>query len=119
MAEAILTLSDRVTAEAPRDPLPAYPLALCYSGGAVALQGTVCVGADATNQVVLEDRFVSRFHSRLHSHGGRWLLEDLGSTNGTWLDGTRIAQAEIGAGSRIRAGAQELRHVSTAAPPLR
>ena len=109
MAEAILTLSDRVTAEAPRDAVPAHPLALHFAGGTLPLQGTLCVGADATNQVVLDDRFVSRFHCRLQSLGGRWVLEDLRSTNGTWLDGARVAQAEIGAGSRIRAGSQELR----------
>jgi len=109
MAEAILTLSDRVTAEAPRDAVPAHPLALHFPGGTLPLQGTLCVGADVTNQVVLDDRFVSRFHCRLHSLGGRWVLEDLRSTNGTWLDGARIAQAEFGAGSRIRAGSQELR----------
>jgi DNA-binding NtrC family response regulator len=117
MAEAVLTLCDRVTAEAPRDPLPAHPLALHFAGGVIALQGTLCVGADATNQVVLDDRFVSRFHCRLHSQGGRWLLEDLGSTNGTWLDGARIAQAEIAAGARIRAGSQELRIESGAPNP--
>jgi DNA-binding NtrC family response regulator len=118
MAEAILALSDRVTAEAPLDGAPPHALALHFPGGVVALQGTLSVGADATNQVVLEDRYVSRFHCRLHAHGGRWLLEDLRSTNGTYLDGARIAQAQVSAGARIRAGTQELRieHASPRAP---
>jgi DNA-binding NtrC family response regulator len=115
MAEAVLALSDRVTAEAPRAGAPAHALTLHFPGGAVPLQGTLSVGADATNQVVLEDRYVSRFHCRLHARGGRWLLEDLRSTNGTYLDGARIAQAEVDAGARIRAGSQELR-IERAAP---
>src|SRR5689334_22393525 len=107
MSEAILGLSDRVTALAPRDAAPAV-LALHFPGGTVALQGALSIGADATNQVVLDDRYVSRFHCRLHPRAGRWLLQDLGSTNGTFLDGARIAEAEVEAGARIRLGSQDL-----------
>jgi DNA-binding NtrC family response regulator len=114
MSEAILGLSDRVTALAPRDAAPAA-LALHFPGGAVALQGALSVGADATNQVVLEDRYVSRFHCRLHPRAGRWLLQDLGSTNGTFLDGARVAEAEVEAGARIRLGSQDLR-IESAGP---
>jgi DNA-binding NtrC family response regulator len=109
MAEAILALSDRVTADAPHAPAPQHALALHFPGGVIGLQTTVSVGADPTNQVVLEDRYVSRFHCRLLPHGGRWLLKDLASTNGTWLDGARIAEADVQAGARIRVGSAELR----------
>src|SRR5207237_2929969 len=86
-------------------------------GGSIGLQSTVSVGADATNQVVLEDRYVSRFHCRLVPQGGRWVLKDLSSTNGTYLDGARVAEAEIEAGARIRLGSAELR-VERAGPRL-
>jgi DNA-binding NtrC family response regulator len=109
MAEAILALSDRVTADAPRDASPQHALALHFPGGVIGLQSTVSVGADSTNQVVIDDRYVSRFHCRLLPHGGRWLLKDLGSTNGTWLDGARIAEADVAAGARIHVGSAELR----------
>jgi DNA-binding NtrC family response regulator len=109
MAEAILALSDRVTAEAPRTALPLASLQLHFSTGTVPLQGTLSVGADATNQVVLDDRFVSRFHCRLSATSARWQIQDLGSTNGTYLDGARVTEAEVDAGSRIRVGAAELR----------
>src|SRR5438128_3130921 len=114
MAQAILALSDRVTADSPRDAPPAQPLALHFPGGVIGLQSTVSVGADTTNQVVLEDRYVSRFHCRLLPHGGRWLLKDLASTNGTFLDGARIAEADVDAGARIRVGSAELRIEQTA-----
>src|SRR2546423_6586916 len=107
--EAILALSDRVTADSPRNAPPAQPLALHFPGGVIGLQSTVSVGADTTNQVVLEDRYVSRFHCRLLPHGGRWLLKDLASTNGTFLDGARIAEADVDDGARIRVGSAELR----------
>ena len=117
MAQAILALSDRVTADSPRDTLSPATLALHFPGGSIGLQSTVSVGADATNQVVLEDRYVSRFHCRLVPHGGRWVLKDLSSTNGTYLDGARVAEAEIEAGARIRLGSAELR-VERAGPRL-
>jgi DNA-binding NtrC family response regulator len=109
MSEAILALADRVTASCPREAAPSHPLVLQFPGGRVPLQSAVSVGADGSNQVVLEDRFVSRFHCRLLPAAGRWLLEDLDSTNGTYLDGARIAGAEVDAGARIRVGSQELR----------
>src|SRR5438445_4147508 len=115
--EAILALADRVTADSPRDAPPPQPLALHFPGGVIGLQSTVSVGADTTNQVVLEDRYVSRFHCRLLPHGGRWLLKDLASTNGTFLDGARIAEADVDAGARIRVGAAELR-IEQAGPRL-
>ncbi len=109
MPDAIVTLADRVTATAPRSAVPSHPLLVQFPGGALPLQSTVSVGADASNQVVLDDRFVSRFHCRLFPVRGRWRVEDLDSRNGTWLDGARISSAEIDAGARIRVGAQELR----------
>src|SRR5439155_135794 len=109
MAQAILALSDRVTADSPRDTLSPPALALHFPGGSIGLQSTVSVGADATNQVVLEDRYVSRFHCRLVPHGGRWVLKDLSSTNVTYLDGARVAEAEIDTGARNRVGSAELR----------
>src|SRR3982751_498323 len=109
MAEAILAVSDRVTANSPRDSQPQHALALHFPGGVIGLQSTVSVGVDSTNQVVIEDCYVSRFHCRLLPQGRRWLLKDLASTNGTWLDGARIAEADVGAGARIRVGSAELR----------
>src|SRR6266404_6288630 len=117
MSEAILALADRVTASSPREAAPSHTLSLQFPGGTLPLQSAISVGAEGSNQVVLEDRFVSRFHCRLLPHAGRWLLQDLDSTNGTYLDGARIAEADIDAGARIRVGAQELR-IERAGPRL-
>jgi len=49
---------------------------------------------------------VSQSHLEITRDGERFLVRDLASTNGTWLDGERIAQAELTTGQTIRLGAQ-------------
>ena len=118
-AHALQLVSDppreRVTAHGRAEVAESVPLVLRWRGrgGAVEQIGldaaTVSVGADGQNQVVLEDRFVSGFHCRLHLRGGRVWVEDLASTNGTVVDGSRVSQAEVTAGSTLRVGSQVLR----------
>lgn len=55
--------------------------------------------------VVLSDRTVSRSHARLLAHDGRWALEDMGSANGTYLNGVRLNKAlPVHRGDQIRCG---------------
>jgi pSer/pThr/pTyr-binding forkhead associated (FHA) protein len=49
------------------------------------------IGRDASNGVAINDAEVSRKHSRLSFQGGKYVLEDLGSTNGTFVNGQRLA----------------------------
>jgi predicted component of type VI protein secretion system len=49
------------------------------------------IGRDSTNGVAINDSEVSRKHSRLMFQGGKFVLEDLGSTNGTFVNGQRLA----------------------------
>ena len=58
--------------------------------------GDVCkIGSHASNDVVLRDPMVSRFHCRLVREDGVWRLRDSGSMNGTRLDGVRVRDADI------------------------
>lgn len=50
------------------------------------------VGRDETADVVVADEMLSRRHFRIVSQAGRYILNDLNSQNGTWVDGQR-AQA--------------------------
>ena len=57
----------------------------------VVHEGDVCrVGTQPSNDLVLSDPSVSRFHCRLVPDPNGWRLEDSGSLNGTWLHGIRI-----------------------------
>jgi len=49
------------------------------------------IGRDASNGVAINDAEVSRKHSRLSFQGGKYVLEDLGSTNGTFVNGQRLS----------------------------
>lgn len=49
------------------------------------------IGRDASNAVAINDAEVSRKHARLMFQGGKYVLEDLGSTNGTFVNGQRLS----------------------------
>jgi DNA-binding NtrC family response regulator len=106
---------ERVTAHGRLEPALAGPLLVRWRSRDGAVQrlrmdgGVVAVGAHAQNHVVLEDRFVSGFHCRLHLRDGRLWVKDLASTNGTVVDGSRVAEAELTAGCTVRVGSQVLR----------
>ena len=63
--------------------------------------------------IVIADRLASRAHAAVRFEAGRWVLRDLGSRNGTWLDGAQIASHTLTNGAVIRIGTAELafRHV--------
>jgi pSer/pThr/pTyr-binding forkhead associated (FHA) protein len=63
------------------------------------------IGRADDSTIVINDDYVSSNHARLVPNGAAWILEDLGSTNGTVLDATKIsAPTEVHAGSQIRIG---------------
>jgi predicted component of type VI protein secretion system len=49
------------------------------------------VGRDVTNELVISDEKVSRRHARLYTEGDQYVVEDLGSTNGTFINGARLS----------------------------
>ncbi|WP_354637961.1 FHA domain-containing protein [Kitasatospora camelliae] len=62
------------------------------------------VGRDPTSEIVLDDPRVSWHHAVLRATVDHWLLEDVGSTNGTFSGGRRIQHEDVGPGSRLRFG---------------
>ncbi len=56
-------------------------------------KGIITLGRDITNDIVINDPEVSRHHCRLTQGGGGYTMEDLGSTNGTFVNGQRLAGA--------------------------
>lgn len=65
----------------------------------------VSLGRDAVSDIAINDLEVSRYHLRLLKQGDVYLLEDLGSTNGTCINGRRIAgRAQLSDGDVIALG---------------
>jgi Protein of unknown function (DUF3662)/Inner membrane component of T3SS, cytoplasmic domain len=65
---------------------------------------TVTVGRLADCDVVLRDKGASRKHAQLKLRDGTWTLTDLGSTNGTRLNGQTVQSRELSDGDRITIG---------------
>ncbi|HZD80698.1 MAG TPA: FHA domain-containing protein [Actinomycetota bacterium] len=77
----------------------------------IPLQGErITIGQTASNDVPLPfDRTVSRVHAVLERVGGRWCVRDLGSRNGTYLNGDRIwGERPLHRGDEIRVGTVRL-----------
>jgi predicted component of type VI protein secretion system len=56
---------------------------------------TITVGREPVNDVVLSDPEISRRHARIMYQAGRYVLEDLGSTNGTSVNGRRLTEPTV------------------------
>jgi hypothetical protein len=72
-------------------------------GTRVVLSADFIVGRQSSCQLLLEASFVSSAHALIRWTAGQWELRDLGSTNGTFIDGERVA---IGTSVRIKVGTE-------------
>jgi len=78
----------------------------------------ITIGREAGNDIVLEDPQVSRHHARLTQQGGLYIVEDLGSTNGTFLNGRRVmTPMPINAGDKLGLGDTVVLEVQFGAAP--
>ncbi len=78
------------------------------SGAAYDLSEGALLGRGEQADIVLEDSFASSRHARLVPHGDVMVLEDLGSTNGTYLNGEPLRGPQpLHVGDRIRIGDSE------------
>lgn len=79
------------------------------SGTVVQLYGrTISLGRSSTNDVQLLDREISRRHFEVVLDNGQFWVRDLGSNNGTFLNGERVDYSQLRSGDLIRAGQTEL-----------
>lgn len=69
------------------------------------LNPIIQIGRAVDNDIVITSKRVSRTHACIRQEGRKWLLEDLGSANGTFLNGERVfAPVELRDGDRIALG---------------
>ena len=71
-------------------------------------QDPVLIGRDPQNDLVLDDRRVSRKHAEIRLRLGRYTLYDLQSTNGTYVNGRRVAEKVLDDGDTISIGGLEI-----------
>jgi hypothetical protein len=66
------------------------------------------IGRSRECEIMVEDPNVSRKHAEVRRDGGRWVIADLGSTNGIKVNGRRVDRAQLEPGDRITLGLTEL-----------
>jgi transcriptional regulator with GAF, ATPase, and Fis domain len=72
------------------------------------IDGRALVGSAPGSDLVVRDPTVSRIHAELEIGAHGLWVRDLGSTNGTFVDGLRVINAHVPGGSRVRLGGAEL-----------
>ncbi len=71
--------------------------------------GRIVIGRSSACELVVADDTVSRRHAALELREGAWRLVDLGSSNGTWVNGRRAADVEVRPGDELQLGALRFR----------
>jgi pSer/pThr/pTyr-binding forkhead associated (FHA) protein len=118
-AEARPTGRERRPARAPRPPKPAKVAKqqkvkgsklVVIEGplnGTIVPLGTaqITIGRAPDSTLIIDDDYASSRHARIYPSEGSWVVEDLGSTNGTWIDRTRITSPTVlPVGAPLRVG---------------
>lgn len=76
-----------------------------HKGKTFELGDELIIGRGDKCHVALQDSYVSQSHARIYARGENYVIEDLGSTNGTYLNRRRItAPAELQRGDQIKIG---------------
>jgi membrane-bound lytic murein transglycosylase D len=105
---------------APNATVSAPPISLRTEGEAVPREynGRIRLGRDADCTVRIEDEGVSRQHAEIYPFAGRWCVRDLGSRNGTWVDGRQVEEANLPGRCTLSLGADgpriEVQHAAAA-----
>lgn len=81
---------------------PGLPPAMFREGFTIGRAGA---GQITGPILAVDDEYVSPFHVAVHPWGGGWVAEDLGSTNGSWLNGQRFyGPVPLAKGDKLRIG---------------
>ncbi|MGH2699648.1 MAG: FHA domain-containing protein FhaB/FipA [Actinomycetota bacterium] len=112
-AAARSAVSSRGPAPAPRPPSKRSrkaPRRLALTEGPLKgksfdLGEELTIGRAEKCHIVVDDTYVSQVHARIYANGDAYFVEDLGSTNGTYVNRRRITSpAELSRGDRVKIG---------------
>ena len=109
MAAGLRAAGDRLYPVRPAPPPPARALLRVTEPGGREREITVegpplTLGRALDNALVIADPRVSRHHGRFLTRHGALVYTDLGSTNGTRVNGIRVDEIVLGAGDRLQVG---------------
>lgn len=71
-------------------------------GDMIPIGNKISIGRNMSNQLVLPSQSVSSYHAQIYFEDGRYMLEDLNSTNGTFINGIKISKKNLQPGDEIR-----------------
>jgi two-component system cell cycle response regulator len=111
VAESTFAECDHLVLIDPPGPLVGRPFPLA--------QDECVVGREPTCAVHLDADDLSRRHARLVRDANGWTVEDLQSTNGTFVDGAQVQTARLQHGDRVQMGKQLFRLLPAGSPDLR
>lgn len=85
-----------------------------YQGGEFPLEPDkeILIGRGSDLDMVLVEDMVSRRHARITTHNGDFVIEDMGSTNGTFVNGEKISTAKLKEGDRVLVGTSIIKLVA-------
>ena len=109
----LLLRGSRSDERAPADLLVVEPHETGFEAGErIPLLAQSSIGRSGENDIVLTDTFVSSEHARLSWNGRGWVVTDLGSTNGTRVNGKQVTRAiPVNAGDTLEFGRVKLKLV--------
>lgn len=89
-----------------------------YQGGEFPLpeEGEIVIGRSSELDMVLVEDMVSRRHAKITVTGGQIFLQDLGSTNGSFVNGEKVKRTRLTEGDRILIGTSIIKLIATDAP---
>ena len=89
-----------------------------YQGGEFPLKMNreIIIGRSSDLDMVLVEDMVSRKHAKISTNQGEVTIEDLGSTNGTFVNGEKVKNVSLSEGDRILVGTSIIKLVSTDSP---
>jgi hypothetical protein len=122
LADPLDELTEEIGNDAPQDAddrydaesRPGFPILIIGTGPGAGkrlplLPMTMTLGREVDNNIEIKDKDVARYHARISYESGRYVVQDLEGSSGTFVNGKQVKRAALSIGDVIRVGGTELR----------